>query len=176
MGSPFLNNATMPDLDPIGTFHNREDNKPDILRGVFITPPWIQWLTTLGTQVSNGATRIQGVTIPSGAGSIAPTDMTGGGASSGLFEIKYYLHVVVPAGVSSSLQITFNWTDRGVAMTATGAAMTGNTTTTYQSGELSLFHADAATPITYSLTYASAGVPAMQYDAWVVLSLIQAAA
>jgi hypothetical protein len=58
--------------------------------------------------------------------------------------------------------VTFAWTDGGVSQTQSGAAMTGNLTTTHQSGTY-VVRIDESTPISFETTYASNGAQAMNY-------------
>jgi hypothetical protein len=55
-----------------------------------------------------------------------------------------------------------DWPDGGVSCTHTGAAITGNTTATYQEDVITM-DVDSSGPIRYSTTYASVGAPTMQY-------------
>jgi hypothetical protein len=74
--------------------------------------------------------------------------------------------------VSSSLQFTLSWTDGAVAQSASGAAETGNVTTTKQMGTMPI-RVDASTPISYSTTYADGGgAVSMQYSLDVILEAV----
>jgi hypothetical protein len=109
--------------------------------------------------------------VPSAAGTVAAsaqsasigsTNLNMGVLSSGLYRVNYYQSVTQAATVSSSLTTAIGWTDAGVAKTFTGAAMTGNTTATYQ-GETFPVNVDASTNVTYTVTYASSGATPMQF-------------
>jgi hypothetical protein len=76
----------------------------------------------------------------------------------GLFRVSWLIRVSVAASVSSALQVTIGWVRSGIAQTKVGASLTGNTTTTYESGS-TLVRADGLTDITYAVTYASSGTP-----------------
>jgi hypothetical protein len=53
-----------------------------------------------------------------------------------------------------------------------GAAMTGNTTTTVQNAT-QVLQIDGSTPVTYATTYASSGATAMVYELTVLLEQLQ---
>ena len=69
--------------------------------------------------------------------------------------------ITTAASSSSSLTLTFGWT-QAVTCTASSAAITGNTTATTGSFMV-VVRADAATALTYATTYASSGGTAMVY-------------
>ena len=101
--------------------------------------------------------------------SIATTSLpTDGDLSAGLYRVTYYARITTAAGVSSSLTVNFGWTDGAISQTHSGAAMTGNSNTTWQTDSI-LIYVDAATPISYSTTYASDAAGAMQYQLFVTL-------
>jgi hypothetical protein len=91
-------------------------------------------------------------------GSIAVTGVAvrSVGINAGLFEVGWYIRVVTPASVSSSIYVTVTWVDGGVTCTYTGTAVTGNTTSTTQS-QVFVVQADAGTQITYSTTEGHVG-------------------
>ena len=122
---------------------------------------WSRWLTALVNAVNSTA---QGVnrTALTAQGAATPTTTAFTSASDAFYRLSYSLRITRPATVSSSATPTFSWTDGGVVQTQSGAALTGNTTTSQQSGQL-LFGADAGTAITYAVAYASSGATSMQY-------------
>lgn len=134
---------------------------------------WSTWFRDLRADVD--ATPIQ---------IVAPVQLTGQTASisttafetetlaAGLYSVSWYGQVVTPAGVSSSFQITIAWTRHGVTQTFTGALKNGNTTATNEPNGPLLFHIDAATPITYAVSYASNPAAAMVYDLDLVLQQV----
>lgn len=106
--------------------------------------------------------------------SIATTSLpTDGDLSSGLYRVTYYARITTAAGVSSSLTVTFGWTDGAITQTHSGAAITGNTTTTWQTGSI-LIYVDAASPITYSASYSSNPAGAMRFNLFVTLERLAA--
>lgn len=92
-------------------------------------------------------------------------------AQAGLYGFEYYVAIITADGVSSSAQVVLGWTDQGSTKSHTFTAVTGNTTVTTGS-ERYLFQADAAAPITYSVTYASNTANAMHYNLYLVVQSV----
>jgi len=90
---------------------------------------------------------------------------------TGLYRLTYYARITTIDAVSSSLTVTLTWTDGAVSPTLAGAAMTGNTTTTVQSGS-AMIHLDAASPISYATTYASNTPGAMKYALYILVETV----
>lgn len=87
--------------------------------------------------------------------------------SSPLYRISYALRVATAAGVSSAAQVTIGWTEGGIAQTRVGANVNGNTTTSKDT-DVFLIRPDAGTVVTYAVSYASVGGPAMAFTVDVV--------
>ena len=145
-------------------------NKPNPL-GLLITTSWLRFLNTLGALLNTAANRISFVGLAGQNSALGGTPLLPTIANTGTYRLSYYMRVTTPAGVSSSLQITLAWTDGGVAQSFTGAALTSNTTLSFQTGTL-LINADAATPISYSTAYASNAANVMRYSLTVTLEQI----
>lgn len=135
-----------------------------------MTEPFVKYFGQFGEQLANAPQRVQTVSAASQSGAIATSTLNQGVTAAGLFRITYYEIITVPASVSSSLQVTFSWTTNGVAQTLSETAITGNTTTTFQSGTLTVY-ADGNTPITYSAAYGSVGT-AMSYSLYITLEAL----
>lgn len=129
---------------------------------------WIDFFQRLLDQLNSAPWVRTKVVLGGQGGSISATDISGGGLSAGNFRITYYAIITRAATTSSSLTVSFDWTDEGVSPTASGTAITGNTTTTFQSGTI-MIYADSNTPIRYSTTYASVGATSMLYKLHVKL-------
>ena len=123
--------------------------------------PWVDWLTSLTQQVVAAPERIATTSATGQSVSIPATDLSDG--TAGLYRITYYARITTAAVTTSSLTVTFSWTDGGVVCSLSGAAMTANTTTTVQTGT-ALVRSDASAPITYATTYASNGAGEMKYQ------------
>lgn len=83
--------------------------------------------------------------------------------SAPLYRIGYDLRISLAGGVSSAAQVTIGWTEGGVSQTRVGSNVNGNTTTSTDSLVCQI-RPDAGTVITYAVSYASAGVPAMEFS------------
>ena len=126
-----------------------------------LTSPWQIWLRGLTAAVNAAPEMQSSVTgTPVGA-SISTTPLLADTGSAGLFRVSWFLRVTQAATTSSSVAVSLTFTD-GVAVTITGAAVTGNTTTTIQQQTV-LVRCDAGTALSYSTTYSSVGATAMQY-------------
>lgn len=95
--------------------------------------------------------------------SISATPLVSAVLPAGLYRVSWYARITTVAGVSSSLAVTIGWTEGAVSLALSGAALTGNTTTTVQSGMV-LLNIDNNTPITYATTYASNAAGVMKYE------------
>lgn len=167
---PFLNPPPLPFQDAIATARDerRVRNGVDPFEGR-VTPVWQQALILQQQQIQRSPPIVNSVSLTGQNASISATDFSGGGTlGSGLYAVEWYFRVTTAATTSSSLQLTIAWTDGGVAQTESGAAETGNTTATHQSGRY-MFRSDAASPITYATTYASNAAGEMVYSLYVML-------
>jgi len=145
--------------------------QPDDFEGL-ASDSFIAWVTQLGLTTGASPIRLASSSVANQTATINATDLSGGALGSGLYALAYYMQVTTPASVSSSLQVTFDWTYNGVAQSETFTALTTNLTTSHQSGGLPLIHADASTPIRYTVTYASVGT-AMAYAFDVTLTKVE---
>lgn len=132
-----------------------------------VSRDWLQWLTDLMLIVDITPTRRATVNLTQQTASIAATPLPIASLPPGLWRISVYARILVPATVSSSLEVTIGFTDGGVSQSFTGAAIVGNTTATFQAITL-MIRIDSATPITYATTYGSVGGTPMQYRLSVV--------
>lgn len=139
-----------------------------------VTDEWANYLTQFVAQTSQAPSRVASVQLQSQTASIAGTNLIPGNVQGGLYRLEWFAHITTADGVSSSLTVSASFTSNGNALTISGAAITGNTVTTYQTSGLQLFHSDDLAPIQFSTTYASGGGgPAMAYELYVVLEQIQ---
>ncbi len=154
------NQLSLPSTEPL----------TDLQRPSFITDPWVRYFVDVGQGVNQAPNRfVDPVQLVGQHASIAATTMVPTNIPDGLYRISYYARVTTPADNSSSLTVTFAWTDHAQAMTISGAAIVGNTVTSFQQGVLPIF-ADAKTAITYSTTYATMlGIVDMQYELFIWL-------
>lgn len=83
--------------------------------------------------------------------------------SSGFYRISYYMRKTTADGVSSSLTFTYGWLDQGLSLTEAATALATDTTSAQQSGS-KVVYADAASDLTFAITYASNTPGTMQYE------------
>lgn len=76
------------------------------------------------------------------------------------FRVSWTVQVTQPATTSSSIAVTLTWKANNVTQTKAFTALTGNSTTTNDSG-LVFIRPDSGQPIQYSATYASVGATPM---------------
>lgn len=125
---------------------------------------WVRWLTALLNRANIAPALLGRVSASDQSASISTTAIgTSYALDAGQYRVSYTLNVVRAATTSSSATFTAGWTYNGVSLSQSGAAMTGNTTTTQQNGAFTL-NVDAATTVTYAVAYASVGATTMQYD------------
>jgi hypothetical protein len=130
--------------------------------------PWIQFFLALRDAIEPEET----VALAGQAADVAATTLVVAPPSppQTLYRVAWYVRVTTAASVSSSVQVTVGWTDGGVVQSTSGAALTGNTTTTQESGSV-LVSADAETDVTYAVAYTSVGTD-MAYALSVVVEAI----
>jgi len=168
-----LNQVPIPLSDPIARPKRAQYGKGVDPQEGHLTDAWTAWFTQLTQTTEGSPQRVASVTLTAQAASIGATDMSTGALSAGLYRISYYARITQAATTSSSLTVTLDWTDGGVSPSFSGAAMTANTVTTFQS-ETKIIKVDALSPIRYSTTYASVGATPMQYALRVVLEELEA--
>lgn len=128
------------------------------------TQPWKEWFNDLTRQFMRTPSRVGVMALIAGqTASIGATNVSSLGlVGAGSYRVTHYLRVTTAAGTSSSIQFTLSWVEGGVTLTHNFAALTGNTTTTQQSGSLMVRIGGSGT-LTYATTYASNPGAAMVY-------------
>lgn len=135
---------------------------------------WIQYFTSLVLSASLSPQRLVVESLTQQDASIGATSLNIGTTSSGLFLVQARARISRAATASSSLALSIGWTESGLSLTSSPfAAITGNTTTSNASGSVMVL-IDAASPITYTTTYASVGATAMQYTLSIIVQQIYA--
>lgn len=124
---------------------------------------WLTYFLNKDRLVAQSVRSLVPVILKAQAAAIPTSPIGAGILPTGPYLLAYYLRITQAASVSSSVQPTFNWTDGAQACSRTGAAVTGNTTNTTDSG-IVLVQADAPGTLTYTTTYASVGGVPMQYN------------
>jgi hypothetical protein len=137
--------------------------RDDVLSVKKLTLTWIQWFTGVYTALRASVRNVGSVSLETQAASIGATAIETPSLTAGLYQVTYAARVTRAATFSSSLTVTVTWVDGGVTCTQSGVALTGNTTSTQQSGFV-LLQVDEGSTVRYSTTYASSGAQSMQYQ------------
>lgn len=144
----------------------------DLSQGGLVTERWRVWLRNLnGTVQAQPTKTTTPVTLDDKAATIAITPIPSGALAAGLYRISWDAYVKTPDGAASSVTITVSWTLNSHVESFTGAAMTGDTTSTSQSYS-QLIRVDADSPVSYAILYASTTPGKMIYRADFVLETI----
>ena len=130
-----------------------------------LSRPWVAWFTDLVQKVDKDATVVSSVSATAKSASISATTFPRDILAAGLYRIGYFARITTAATTSSSLTVTMAGVNGGVACSVSGAAMTGNTVSTVQSGNVYL-EIDDSTNLTYATTYAWSGATKMVYGLW----------
>lgn len=138
----------------------------------WLTDLWRQWFGRMPATLAAIPSVLNVVSLSEQAASITATDFAGTSLLEGRYRLSYHARISQAGTVSSSLTVALGWTEGGVAQAYTGAAMTGNTTATNQSGSV-IIRGDADGAVTYTTTYASVGATAMEYSLDLVLEKIK---
>ena len=93
-----------------------------------ITQSFRQWLLSLTTLIQASARVLTVVRLTGQVASIGSTGLTLPTLAAGTYRLTFYARITTAASVSSSLTVTFGWTDSTIALSASAAAITGNTT------------------------------------------------
>jgi hypothetical protein len=150
---------------PLRTSVMHEENR-------LLTSPWISWLTDLVQKVDKDATVVSSVTATAKSASISATTFPRDILAAGLYRIGYFARITTAATTSSSLIVTMAGVNGGVACSVSGAAITGNTVSTVQSGNVYL-EIDDSTNLTYATTHVSSGATTMVYGLWMTVERVQ---
>lgn len=134
---------------------------------------WQEWFLRIPPTLASIPNIVNVMELAEQNTSLPAADFSQAELPTGLYRASYLARITTAAGVSSSLTVVITWTDRGVTKTLAGAAITGNTTATYQSGSV-LIYVDAGTDVTYTTTYASNAAGAMKYGLALTLERLRA--
>jgi len=167
------NSVPLPTQDPIATPPLGFQPKKGDTNAFHMPLSWIQYFTAIVQSVSLAPARLQQISKVTQGASIPTTPLNLGVLSAGNYRVSYYLQITRAASVSSSLTFTLGWTSQTVAISSSGTALTGNTTTTFQQATIFIY-SDGRSAINYGIAYASVGGTSMQYFATVVLEAVAA--
>jgi hypothetical protein len=126
-----------------------------------VTQAMRYWLLSLADRINRTPEVMQTVTVTEQSASIGATTISVLSLPQGVYRLSAAARVTTAATTSSSLLVTFGWT-QAVACTAASAAVTGTTTATTISFAV-VVRADEASNLQYATTYASSGGTAMVY-------------
>lgn len=143
------------------------------IKSPYFSQEYVDWFIEGQRRVDSSAERLGGTGLLESQGaSIAATPVPMPDLTEGRYRISYAARISRAGSVSSSLTVTIGWTRAGLSLSQSGAAMTGNTTTTQQNGTL-FVRADANAAITYATTYADGGgATSMQYELDVIVEKV----
>lgn len=119
------------------------------------------WLLALADRLNRTPEIVQTVSLTGQTASLSTTTISVLSLAPGVYRLTAAARITTAATTSSSLTLTFGWT-QAVACTASSTAVTGNTTATTVSFSV-VARADQATALTYATTYVSSGGTAMVY-------------
>lgn len=123
---------------------------------------WARWLDLVRDAVNAAFGKVGAISYRALSTGLSTTDVATK-LTAPVYRVTWAVRVSRAATASSSLQMVISWTEGGVAQTVAGAALTGNTTKTRESGTF-LCAVDANTAIQAETNYASVGATAMQYS------------
>jgi hypothetical protein len=130
---------------------------------------WLQ--TAVVGPVANTPQFFPAVSQTSQSAAIGTTPIPLPSISSGAYRVNYYIRKTTADGVSSSLTITFSWTESSQALSLSGPALVVDAVTAVQSGTFPIL-SDAASPISYSVAYASNTPGQMKYRVYILLETL----
>src|SRR5438105_234442 len=123
---------------------------------------WYRWLSLIVSRMQSAVLGVASVHRTGISGSIGATTIYTPTQAKG-FRVSWGARISTPATTSSSLTVTVNWTQGGVACSKSFTALTGNTTATADGNSVPIWP-DSGQPIQYATTYASVGGTAMVHQ------------
>lgn len=148
-----------------------DENDPKRRDPFYVAKTWLLWLMdTLLDAVQAAPQVLKTLPLSGQSAAIGATAIALGSLSAGTYRVSYYARITTPDGVASSLTVTLGWTE-SVALTLSGAAMTGDTVTTVQTGVATIV-IDAASAITYATAYSSNTPAKMKYRLTVLVEKV----
>lgn len=137
--------------------------------------PWLAWLRDIRADIDAAPVGFEPVVVEARTSAISTTAIpTDGDLTAGVYRVSWAAKVVTAAAVSSDFQVTISWTWKTVTQQWVGTSRNGNLTTTYDLSSVPLLYVDAASPITYAVSYNSNPASAMAYDFFLALERLAA--
>lgn len=122
----------------------------------------VNFLNQLRDRLLGTSNVVGTVDLEDQSAAVTTTDVPTSPLQAGAYRLSYQLRVTRAATTSSSTNVTLGWTFGAVSCSQIFTYLTSNTTATQTSDAITV-NIDAGTPITYAVTYSSAGATAMQY-------------
>lgn len=138
-----------------------------------MTRRWKDWFIAILIRILAAPYRLASVAINNQSAAIVATALPTGDLVTGMYRISWYARLTQAATTSSSFTLTIGYTDSGVALTTSGAAIVSNLLNATQVGSV-LVPADVATSLTYAVAYASVGGVVMKYKLNIFVEAIPA--
>lgn len=148
---------------------NPDPKLPDSEEGK-LTKVAIEYLESQGTTLNSATTNYSPAQAVGQTASIGLTAINAGSLSSGLYRVSYYLAITTPAGTSSSITVSYSWTENALTKSHSFTAFTGNTNVSNDSNSW-MVHIDGGSPISYSAVSVPVGTPPT-YSLYVTLELL----
>lgn len=155
--------ASIPIKDDIAVSGDPQHPLTGKLPRLVLGDKYIRWLSGLRGEVDARPKRLTQVNLEGQNASLGATPLPIGSVTRGIWRVSSTVRVTTPGGVSSSIQVSLLWTERGVVQIESGAALAGNLTTTRE-GKTFVIRSDEGTPISYASTYASNAAGIMRYS------------
>lgn len=145
----------LPQSQPITTYKNTP---------LYMDGGWLRWFynnvyALLGLTANRVPSRVK---LTGQHAAIGATPLQLGGTSAPFVRVSWYIRVTTKDPVSSAVQVTIGWTENGTAQSVNGQNLTGNSTTTLETGT-AFVQIDANSSPTYSTSYSSNTPGTMQY-------------
>ncbi len=138
----------------------------------YMAKTWLLWLMDSLVKAVQAAPQIlTTVALAAQSATIGATAIPLGSLTAGVYRVSYYARITTPDGMASSLTVNLSWVESGVALSVSGAAITGDATSSVQSGS-ALVIGDAAAAISYGTTYSSNTPAKMKYRLTVVVERV----
>lgn len=133
-----------------------------------LTEEAFAYLTTQATSTAEATSLVASASVEDQNAAIGATDISDGALAAGVYQFDWFVMIRTAAGVSSSATVSVDFTLNAQTKTLTYSAVNGNTTGTFGHGG-GLVWIDNASPVRYSVAYASNAAGVMHYDAYFTL-------
>lgn len=127
--------------------------------------------TSVIQSIANAPQFYPAVSLTGQSAAIGTTPIPLPSLASGAYRLTWYLRKTTADGVSSSIQVTIGWTESAQPLSLSGAALATDAVTAVQSNSITVL-IDAASPISYSTTYASNTPGAMKYRLFILVESV----